>query len=75
MTPGWTTSVSLGGNVDGKPRVFVNDWRRGFIAERTGVARPRGYAHFRFTNENVRPGQRIADAVASLQFGSTQLST
>jgi hypothetical protein len=75
MTPGWTSSVSLGGNVDGRPREFVNEWRRGFIADRKGVERPRGYGHFRFTNENVRPGERIADAVASLHFAGTQLSS
>jgi hypothetical protein len=73
MTPGWTSSVSLGGNVDGRPPEFVTGWRHAFIAARKEVERPRGYAQFRFTNENVRPGERIKDAVASLQFASTQL--
>lgn len=74
MTPGWTSSSSLGGNVDGRPPEFVTDWRNGFIAARKGVQRPRGYAQFRFTDENVRPGERIKDAVVSLHFASRQLS-
>jgi hypothetical protein len=75
MTPGWTPSPSLRGNVDGKPREFVTDWRRGFIKSRKAVERPSGYAQFRLTHENVRPGARISDAVASLQFASVQLSS
>jgi len=75
MTPGWTPSVSLGGNVDQKSPEFVTQWRQGFIAARKSARRPRGYAQFRLTNENVRPGERIADAVASLHFANRQLSS
>jgi hypothetical protein len=74
LTPGWTTSVSLGGNVDGKSDDFVNEWRRGFIADRNRAQSPRGYGQFRLTELNIRPGGRIGDTVASLHFASGQLA-
>lgn len=74
MTPGWKSSPGLRGNVDDKPLDFVTDWRQGFIEARTALQRPRGYGQFSFTKENLRPRDRIDDAVASLHFASERLA-
>lgn len=74
MTPGWKlSSPGLGGNVDRMPPDSVTDWRRGFIDARIASQRPRGYGQFSFTKENLRPRERIDDAVASLHFASEKL--
>jgi len=73
MTPGWRPhSLGLGGNVDGKPLPFVTTWRSGFIDARIAAQRPRGYAQFNFRVENVRPPERIKDAVQSLHHACSQ---
>jgi len=73
MTPGWTDSVSLQGNVDHKPPAFVTDWRQGFIRARSELEHPQGFGQFRFTEANLRPNERLRDAVASLHFANTQI--
>jgi hypothetical protein len=75
MTPGWKSSSSLGGNVDGKPPSFVTNWRKEFIDARIALQTPRGYGQFAFTHGNVSPKERIDDAVESLHFASEQLAT
>ena len=75
MTPGWKPSLSLRGNADHKPLDFVTDWRKGFIDARIALERPRGYGQFSFTKENLRPGERIGDAVASLHFANERLAS
>jgi len=75
MTPGWKPAPGLGGNVDHKPLDFVTSWRQGFIEARIASARPRGYGQFSFTKENLRPSERVDEAVASLHFASEQLAS
>lgn len=74
MTPGWVSSSGLRGNVDHQPPEFVTNWRQGFISSRTALRRPCGYGQFSFTTANVRPKERIDDAVASLHFANNRLS-
>lgn len=74
MTPGWTHSASLLGNVDDKPPAFVTDWRQGFIRARSEMEHPQGFGQFRFTAANLRPNERLRDAVASLHFANRQLN-
>jgi hypothetical protein len=75
MTPGWKPSPGLRGNVDKKPLDFVTEWRQGFIDARIALKRPCGYGQFSFTKENLRPAQRIDDAVASLHFANERLAS
>jgi hypothetical protein len=75
MTPGWKSSPGLRGNVDHQPPDFVTDWRQRFIDARIARQRPRGYGQFSFTKENLRPRDRIDDAVASLHFATAQLAS
>jgi hypothetical protein len=75
MTPGWKSSSSLGGNVDGQPPAFVTNWRKDFIDARIALQRPRGYGQFSFTHGNVSPPERIDDAVESLHFASKRLAS
>jgi hypothetical protein len=75
MTPGWKSSPGLRGHVAGTSPEFVTDWRQRFIEARIALQRPRGYGQFSFTRENLRPGERIDDAVASLHFASEQLAS
>jgi hypothetical protein len=66
MTPGWRPrQFGLGGNVAGKSPAEVTQWRNGFIDERIGLQRPRGFAQFNFAKENTR-SNRVEDAVRSL---------
>jgi hypothetical protein len=54
MTPGYSPSPSLGGNVHGWPRPQVNAWRATYVQER-GRAGVAGYAEFDFRRANGRP--------------------
>jgi hypothetical protein len=53
MSPGYRIGTGLGGNVNGWPRVQVNQWRNGYVAERAriGVA---GFGEYHFVFENSR---------------------
>ena len=75
LTPGWSSASGLRGNVDHQPPAFVTSWRQRFIDARIDLQRPRGYAQFSFTKGNLRPRERVDDAVSSLHFANKQLAS
>ena len=71
MTPGYIVTRSLGGNVDGRPRDWVNRWRADYIRARArmGVA---GFGEYNFTRNNDR-NETVRDVTRALAVGVGRL--
>jgi hypothetical protein len=54
ITPGYRLAPGLGGNIEGRPRAFVNRWRARYLATRRGTG-VRGFAVFNFRFGNASP--------------------
>jgi hypothetical protein len=67
VTPGFRLAPGLGGNVQGRPRTFVNRWRRRYLAARreAGV-HDFGVFNFRFANASAQVMNDVLRAVASV---------
>ena len=71
LTPGYIVTRSLGGNVDGRPRDWVNRWRNDYIRARAGMG-VAGFGEFNFMPPNDRRWV-IQDATRALGFGVRKL--
>jgi hypothetical protein len=71
LTPGYIVTRSLGGNVDRRPRDWVNRWRADYIRARAkmGVA---GFGEFNFMPPNDRDSV-IGDVIRALAVGVRRL--
>ena len=67
ITPGYRLAPGLGGNVDRRPRTFVNRWRRQYLgARRAAGVRDFGVFNFRFGNASPQVMKDVLRAVASV---------
>jgi hypothetical protein len=67
ITPGYRLAPGLGGNVDGRPRTFVNRWRRQYLtARRAAGVHDFGIFNFRFGNASPQVMNDVLRAVASV---------
>lgn len=67
ITPGYRLAPGLGGNVDRRPRAFVNRWRRQYLAARRGAGvHDFGVFNFRFGNASPQVMSDVLRAVASV---------
>ncbi len=71
LTPGYIVTRSLGGNVDRRPRDWVNRWRADYVRTRArmGVA---GFGEYNLTGPNDR-AQVIRDITRALAVGVRRL--
>jgi hypothetical protein len=71
MTPGYIVTRSLGGNVDGRPRDWVNRWRTDYIRARarSGVS---GFGEYNYTGANDRASV-FRDTTRALGVGVRRL--
>jgi hypothetical protein len=67
ITPGYRLAPGLGGNVDRRPRTFVNRWRRQYLAARRAAAvHDFGVFNFRFGNASPQVMNDVLRAVAGV---------
>jgi hypothetical protein len=67
VTPGFRLVPGLGGNVDGRPRAFVNRWRRRYLtARREAGVHDFGVFNFRFGNASAQVMNDVLRAVAGV---------
>jgi hypothetical protein len=67
VTPGYRLVPGLGGNVDDRPRVFVNRWRRGYLAARRDAGvHSYGVFNFRFGNASAQVMNDVLRALAAV---------
>ena len=71
MTPGYIVTASLGGNIDGRSRDWVNRWRADYIRARAGM-RVAGFGEFNFMPPNDRT-EVIRDVTRALGVGIRRL--
>ena len=71
LTPGYLVTRSLGGNVDRRPRDWVNRWRADYIRARAGMG-VAGFGEFNFMPPNDRDWV-IGDVIRALAVGVRRL--